>query len=582
MVVGGWEQLRGRGLVDPAFEGEQRPGRPAGEGRARPWGSLGLLAWTHVGYPLAAAGAARLRRYRARADEEYAPAVALVITAHNEESVIAERLENALRQDYPRERLDIVVASDGSTDGTAGTVASFAERGVRLLEPPRAARCRRRTRRWGDGRPTSWLSRTPTRSGSRTRSACSSAASRMPRSATSADAWMSTAPSRATAARASTGATSSGSASRSRPAARSPRATEASMPCGGRPSSSSAPSTATTSGCRFGSVGTASVPSTSPTPSLASPRLTTTRPRRAQGAHALAGWWEVLRGGPLDPRGQPPLYSCGPHAHRAIRYAGGPLHVLLFLASLRLAPRDEAAHLLALQLGFGALALLGPSPSRLARRRGLVPRGDDRCIARRPSARDAAARHARARPGGPSEPSPLRRLETSLRHRARGVRGVLASPVLGAIAAAIKLEGRGPILFRQERVGRHGRSFEILKFRTLVYAPTRDPSDYLLSRSDPRITRAFLRRWSLDELLPALERPARGHEHRRSSPDALLSVERYDDFQRRRLEVLLGVTGWAQIGGRNTLPWPERSSSTSGTSTTARSCSTCASSPRRR
>jgi lipopolysaccharide/colanic/teichoic acid biosynthesis glycosyltransferase len=138
--------------------------------------------------------------------------------------------------------------------------------------------------------------------------------------------------------------------------------------------------------------------------------------------------------------------------------------------------------------------------------------------------------------------------------------GVLASPVLAGIAAAIKLEGRGPILFRQERVGRDGRPFEILKFRTLVYAPTRGPSDYLISRADPRITRvgAFLRRWSLDEL-PQLWNVLRG-DMSIVGPRPTLSyqVERYDDFQRRRLEVLPGVTGWAQIGGRNTLPWPER------------------------
>jgi lipopolysaccharide/colanic/teichoic acid biosynthesis glycosyltransferase len=138
--------------------------------------------------------------------------------------------------------------------------------------------------------------------------------------------------------------------------------------------------------------------------------------------------------------------------------------------------------------------------------------------------------------------------------------GLLASPVLAAIAAAIKLEGRGPILFRQERVGRNGRPFVILKFRTLVYAPTRDPSDYLISRADPRITRvgAFLRRWSLDEL-PQLWNILRG-DMSIVGPRPTLSyqVERYDHFQRRRLEVLPGVTGWAQIGGRNTLPWPER------------------------
>jgi lipopolysaccharide/colanic/teichoic acid biosynthesis glycosyltransferase len=138
--------------------------------------------------------------------------------------------------------------------------------------------------------------------------------------------------------------------------------------------------------------------------------------------------------------------------------------------------------------------------------------------------------------------------------------GTLASPALAAIAVAIKLEGRGPILFRQERVGRHGRTFEILKFRTLVYSQAREPSDYLISRADPRITRvgAFLRRWSLDEL-PQLWNVLRGDMSIVGPrPTLAYQVERYDDFQRRRLEVLPGVTGWAQIGGRNTLPWPER------------------------
>jgi lipopolysaccharide/colanic/teichoic acid biosynthesis glycosyltransferase len=137
---------------------------------------------------------------------------------------------------------------------------------------------------------------------------------------------------------------------------------------------------------------------------------------------------------------------------------------------------------------------------------------------------------------------------------------VVASPALAAIAIAVKLEGRGPILFRQERVGRHGRTFEILKFRTLVYSQARDPSDYLISRTDPRITRvgAFLRRWSLDEL-PQLWNVLRGDMSIVGPrPTLAYQVERYDDFQRRRLEVLPGVTGWAQIGGRNTLSWPER------------------------
>jgi lipopolysaccharide/colanic/teichoic acid biosynthesis glycosyltransferase len=137
---------------------------------------------------------------------------------------------------------------------------------------------------------------------------------------------------------------------------------------------------------------------------------------------------------------------------------------------------------------------------------------------------------------------------------------VVASPLLAAIAIAIKVETAGPVFFRQERVGRHGRAFEILKFRTLRVGPVRDPADYLISASDQRITRvgAFLRRWSLDEL-PQLWNVIRG-EMSIVGPRPTLGyqVEQYDDFQRRRLEVPPGVTGWAQVSGRNALTWPER------------------------
>ena len=79
---------------------------------------------------------------------------------------------------------------------------------------------------------------------------------------------------------------------------------------------------------------------------------------------------------------------------------------------------------------------------------------------------------------------------------------VVTSPFLLATALAIKLESRGPVIFRQERVGRNGRSFQILKFRTMVEGAHLVGPGYLTSKGDPRITRvgAFLRRWSLDEL----------------------------------------------------------------------------------
>jgi lipopolysaccharide/colanic/teichoic acid biosynthesis glycosyltransferase len=137
---------------------------------------------------------------------------------------------------------------------------------------------------------------------------------------------------------------------------------------------------------------------------------------------------------------------------------------------------------------------------------------------------------------------------------------IVAVPLGAVIAAAIKLEDGGRVLFRQERIGRHGVPFEIVKFRTLVDSPPREPVDFLITEKDPRITRvgAFLRRSSLDEL-PQLWNVLVGEMSIVGPrPTLRYQVERYDDFQRRRLEVLPGVTGWAQISGRNQLRWPER------------------------
>jgi cellulose synthase/poly-beta-1,6-N-acetylglucosamine synthase-like glycosyltransferase len=102
------------------------------------WGSLGALAWTHAGYAVAMGALARLRP-RPVAREDVEPTVALIVSAHDEEAVIARRLENLLELDYPPDRLQIVVASDGSTDATDGIVEEFAARDsrVRLLRCPR-------------------------------------------------------------------------------------------------------------------------------------------------------------------------------------------------------------------------------------------------------------------------------------------------------------------------------------------------------------------------------------------------------------------------------------------------------------
>ncbi len=106
--------------------------------RAVFWVAGGALAWTHVGYPLAAAALAR-RRPRPVRKEDVTPDVTVVVAAHDEEDVIGGRVENLLELDYPRERLEVLIASDGSTDGTEALVEGIAaqEPRVRLLSGER-------------------------------------------------------------------------------------------------------------------------------------------------------------------------------------------------------------------------------------------------------------------------------------------------------------------------------------------------------------------------------------------------------------------------------------------------------------
>jgi glycosyltransferase involved in cell wall biosynthesis len=106
------------------------------------WGALGALAWTHVGYPVATGVAARLRARPVRKDPTFRPTVTVVVAAHDEEPVIERRLENLLALDYPPERVEIVVASDASTDRTEELVEALAAREprVHLLRCPRGGK----------------------------------------------------------------------------------------------------------------------------------------------------------------------------------------------------------------------------------------------------------------------------------------------------------------------------------------------------------------------------------------------------------------------------------------------------------
>ena len=141
-----------------------------------------------------------------------------------------------------------------------------------------------------------------------------------------------------------------------------------------------------------------------------------------------------------------------------------------------------------------------------------------------------------------------------------GVGLAISSPLLAAAALAIRVESRGPAFYRQRRVGRDGVPFDLWKLRTMVPGAEEMGAGIYVLEGDPRITRVgrILRRLSLDEL-PNLINVLKGDMAIVGPrPTIQEQVDRYTDRQRRRLEVKPGITGWAQVNGRTSLPWPER------------------------
>ena len=137
---------------------------------------------------------------------------------------------------------------------------------------------------------------------------------------------------------------------------------------------------------------------------------------------------------------------------------------------------------------------------------------------------------------------------------------VVSSPLLALAALAIKLDGGGPVIYRQTRVGKDEQPFELLKLRTMIPDAEKQGAGWAVNRGDPRITRVgrVLRRLSLDEL-PQLWNVLRGDMSVIGPrPTLAYQVERYTPRQHRRLDVKPGLTGWAQVHGRATLPWDER------------------------
>jgi len=141
-----------------------------------------------------------------------------------------------------------------------------------------------------------------------------------------------------------------------------------------------------------------------------------------------------------------------------------------------------------------------------------------------------------------------------------GALAALSAPVVALAALAVRLESAGHPIYKQARVGKDGHRFDVLKLRTMVTGAEHMGAGMAVDEGDARITRvgALLRRTSIDEL-PNVVNVLRGEMSLIGPrPTLQVQVDAYTERQRRRLDVRPGLTGWAQVNGRASLPWAER------------------------
>ena len=137
---------------------------------------------------------------------------------------------------------------------------------------------------------------------------------------------------------------------------------------------------------------------------------------------------------------------------------------------------------------------------------------------------------------------------------------IILSPLIAIVALIIKFDSPGPVFFLQERVGKNGKPFKAIKFRTMFTEAPQKTRGIYINKDNPYVTRVgkFLRRSGIDEL-PQLINVLKG-EMSLVGPRPTLpyQVAKYNDFQKKRLLMKPGITSWALIHGRNKLTWPER------------------------
>jgi len=137
---------------------------------------------------------------------------------------------------------------------------------------------------------------------------------------------------------------------------------------------------------------------------------------------------------------------------------------------------------------------------------------------------------------------------------------IILLPLFLVVAVLIKIDSRGPVFFMQERVGKNGKIFKTFKFRTMVVGADEKTKGIYIDKENPYVTRMgkFLRRSGIDELPQVINVLKGDMSFVGPRPTLQYQIKKYNDFQKKRLLMKPGITGWALVNGRNLLTWPER------------------------
>ena len=491
--------------------------------------------------------------------------MSLIVAAHDEEQVIEAKVRNALALDYPRELLEVIVASDGSADRTVELARAAGADLVLELERRGKVPAQNAGAERASGRAARVLRREHDVGADALRELVTRR-SATPGSATSAGrrGWSTRA---APTRRASTGGPSSrvrelesrlAGVTAGNGAIYAVRS-EAYLPLGPAASHDlSFPFMLTKRGWLAVYV---------PAAVSEEKKVETVEGEFARKRRMMRGVFdEVVRDGMLAPRGYGAMYAFEIASHRALRYASPLLHLIALVANVALLGDLDRSTWSPSPLQAGAARRRGAGRARSRSPAAARPllRARDRLDRRRALGPDPAGDSGGVGEGGGDAVRRSRRSTACLPWAADLRSGARLRPRLARAGARRRSRSSsiraGPALYLARRVGRDGVDFDLYKLRTMHTGNDPVGVGTPVLAGDPRVTRVggLLRRFSLDEL-PNLINVVRGEMSIVGPrPTLTAQVDAYTPHQRRRLDVKPGITGWAQVNGRAGIPWDER------------------------